>query len=323
MGKTDTSNYWLGSHPEFWENPGGLYWCDNTVYSKEIDATLYSGLTIDFKWFGAASSSSNELKEGAYLCYSIDGGATFIDFPSIYNDPPHTIPVITQTVTAFDISVVDNKKFHIGFRWISDDGYGPDLGFTVDDIVIKAAGALPIELLSQSAKCTDKGVEFSWSTATETNNDYFTIERSADGYIFEELGTVKGAGNSNQVLSYSFIDDNFTHNFYYYRLKQTDFDGTSITKPVLALGCENEDVTNLSIGYGASHISTVLNNPIQGNVYTISLIAVSGAIVKTDIITDFDTNIRYQIENEYLSKGVYFVSFRSETDFFIEKIEVR
>ena len=46
----------------------------------------------------------------------------------------------------------------------------------------------------------------SFSTASETNNDYFTIERSGDGRSFESIGEIKGAGNSNQELSYEFVD---------------------------------------------------------------------------------------------------------------------
>ena len=67
----------------------------------------------------------------------------------------------------------------------------------------------------------------SWTTATEINNDYFTIERSADGVVWETVSKVNGAGNSGQDLSYEAYDQSPVAGTSYYRLKQTDFDGQS------------------------------------------------------------------------------------------------
>jgi hypothetical protein len=64
-----------------------------------------------------------------------------------------------------------------------------------------------------------------WVTATETDNDYFLVERCTDGVTFETVGRVEGAGNSTQVLSYSFTDEDPYEGVSYYRLKQVDFNG--------------------------------------------------------------------------------------------------
>lgn len=85
---------------------------------------------------------------------------------------------------------------------------------------------LPVELLYFSATAIDnKVVECKWSTASETNNDYFIVERSKDGYVFEEAGRVDGAGNSSHTLYYTFTDGQPYSGVSYYRLKQVDFDG--------------------------------------------------------------------------------------------------
>ncbi len=85
---------------------------------------------------------------------------------------------------------------------------------------------LPIELLAFDARLNHKKtVDLTWATAAEINNDYFTMERSADGTNFESIGTVDGAGNSNQPLHYRGEDENPFRGISYYRLKQTDFDG--------------------------------------------------------------------------------------------------
>lgn len=84
---------------------------------------------------------------------------------------------------------------------------------------------LPISLSSFTAKPHDKMVELEWTTETETNNDFFTVERSKDCVEFEVIDVVKGAGNSSSRLYYSSTDENPFYGIDYYRLKQTDFDG--------------------------------------------------------------------------------------------------
>ncbi|MFZ5553080.1 MAG: hypothetical protein ACOZCO_08190 [Bacteroidota bacterium] len=92
--------------------------------------------------------------------------------------------------------------------------------FTIGDIT-----ALPIELLKFDARYNGHDVDLTWETATEINNDYFTVERSVNGIEFEPLLTVKGAGNSNINISYAAVDKEPVLGIGYYRLKQTDYDG--------------------------------------------------------------------------------------------------
>ena len=84
---------------------------------------------------------------------------------------------------------------------------------------------LPIELIAFSASRNGYNVEMKWSTAAETNNDYFTIERSRDLTQWEEAGKIKGAGNSTLEQRYTLQDSNPILSDCYYRLGQTDFDG--------------------------------------------------------------------------------------------------
>lgn len=88
-----------------------------------------------------------------------------------------------------------------------------------------AGGSLPIELINFDAKLNEKTVEFNWTTASEINNDFFTIEKSTNGSSFEFIAKKDGAGNSTSRKDYSLTDDNPTTGTSYYRLKQTDFDG--------------------------------------------------------------------------------------------------
>jgi hypothetical protein len=85
---------------------------------------------------------------------------------------------------------------------------------------------VPIELYDFKGTKTKDGVHLTWSTAAEINNDHFTIERSENAVDFYPINSVKGAGNSSKPINYSYDDHNPVNNVAYYRLKQTDHDGS-------------------------------------------------------------------------------------------------
>lgn len=103
----------------------------------------------------------------------------------------------------------------------------PGAYYFLDSISVTGATViLPIELLEFNALATDEGdVELRWTSVTETNNDYYTIERSQDGMAWDNIAKVTGAGNSMETLNYSELDRNPFAGISYYRLKQTDFNG--------------------------------------------------------------------------------------------------
>jgi len=84
---------------------------------------------------------------------------------------------------------------------------------------------LPVELIAFDLKKINNQCKLTWETASEINNDYFEIQKSNDGIEFNEIGKVKGAGNSNTYLEYIFFDEIPFEGMNFYRLKQIDFDG--------------------------------------------------------------------------------------------------
>ena len=116
--------------------------------------------------------------------------------------------------------------------------------------------ALPIELTSFTAECDKKQVNIKWEVATQTNNDYFTIERAVDGKNFENIGTIKGAGNSSQTMNYTFVDTDPVAEAAYYRLKQTDYNGKSETFSPLYVTCDD------AIGFSVKANSNQMNDEI-------------------------------------------------------------
>jgi len=102
----------------------------------------------------------------------------------------------------------------------SGDGFG-DM-YAMDDQQTR----LPIVLLSFMAQVNGSRIQLKWSTASELDNDYFTIERSSNGTDFEPILYVPGKGTSEENNIYVAIDDSPISGRSYYRLKQTDFNGT-------------------------------------------------------------------------------------------------
>lgn len=94
--------------------------------------------------------------------------------------------------------------------------------------LVQSSTPLPVELLYFDALPDGREVRCSWATATEQDNDFFTVERSADGEFFEDIGEVDGAGTSQSTLHYAFMDPAPLPGLSYYRLRQTDFDGSTV-----------------------------------------------------------------------------------------------
>jgi hypothetical protein len=101
-------------------------------------------------------------------------------------------------------------------------------------IVAPLFNPLPITLGTFSgiiAAGTENTIQLDWTTQSEKDNNYFTLWRSYDGQTWEDITQLSGAGNSNEVLSYQYMDRNIIsqlieNNSVYYKLSQTDYDGT-------------------------------------------------------------------------------------------------
>lgn len=130
---------------------------------------------------------------------------------------------------------IDEARFisaTLSADWVAteyNNQYSPSTFYSFTDEMNAGdlCATLPIELLNFSAvNNEDKYIELNWSTLSETNNDYFTIERSQDGISFKPIGNIDGTGNSTKIQVYSFIDSHPNSGFNYYRIRQTDFDGS-------------------------------------------------------------------------------------------------
>ena len=112
------------------------------------------------------------------------------------------------------------------FNSFSSPCHSPRFGQTEDYALLIIPNALPVELISFAGQLKAEQVELTWQTEVELNNDFFTLERSRDGINFEVIGSIRGAGNSTTSQRYDYLDQTPYNGLNYYRLSQTDFDGT-------------------------------------------------------------------------------------------------
>lgn len=172
---------------------------------------------------------------------------------------------------------------------------------------------LPVKLVQFTGVTLNNDVKLTWTTASETNNKGFYVERSVDGKLFEIVKFVTGAGNSVRTINYQMIDQNaFTSNnvnVLYYRLKQVDFDGKFDYSTVVKI-VKNDSKINGTVVYPnpfANQINVSFTSA-SNNIATIEILDIQGKLIQTnslDVVAGFN-NLTINNLN-VLNNGFYFV----------------
>lgn len=171
--------------------------------------------------------------------------------------------------------------------------------------------ALPVTLTYFRAVLEEnKQVLLRWETASESNSSHFVVERSADAFNYQAIGTLPAQGNSIEVSQYTFTDLDPLGGVNYYRLRQVDIDEAFVTYRPVAVWTEESEVE-----------SGLYPNPMLGNVFflkmenlaqaSVMVFRVDGRLVDVTKI-DMSPNISQLSVNETLDDGLYFVHIRSE-----------
>lgn len=179
---------------------------------------------------------------------------------------------------------------------------------------------LPVILIFFSAELKNENtVLLKWQTSSEINNDYFIVERSRDGNTFEELVRIEGAGHSTQTLFYEATDENPFHGTSFYRLKQTDFDGTvsySETKSVRLTKANS--FTSVVYPNPASEKINITFNDETENIKELVVLDVFGKTVLRKLLQ----GSLMELNTSSLSAGVYFFHFLFEGKTETHRVEV-
>jgi hypothetical protein len=182
--------------------------------------------------------------------------------------------------------------------------------------------ALPIELLGFTAKAIVNEVELNWKTASEINNDYFTIQRSKDGQEFSDIAKVYAAATDESIKRYNYLDLKALPGKSYYRLKQTDFDGKyKYSDTEMVRLDESEPVVTafpnpVTAGELSLDFQFALESPTAVTVYNLL-----GKIVFSGVI---DEGVRiYKLNLTNSPTGVYMIKTFNSTSSFQQSIVLK
>ncbi|MBI2966459.1 MAG: T9SS type A sorting domain-containing protein [Bacteroidetes bacterium] len=176
-----------------------------------------------------------------------------------------------------------------------------------------AVNPLPVGLLAFTGEHKNHVNILYWETGSETNNDFFTIERSVNGWEFTELGNIDGSGISNQPHNYQFTDDAPVEGLNYYRLKQTDFDGNfSFASNIVVLKTNNKtgETAFMIFPNPATNSISLVNRSGIGQTTIIEIKDISGRILlntRSDLSNGSNPVIA-EISLTEFPEGIYFLT---------------
>lgn len=168
---------------------------------------------------------------------------------------------------------------------------------------------LPVSLTSFTARKSNNQIQLAWSTASESNNSHFEIERSVNGTDFVKIGERKGAGNSSSVLNYSFIDNNPASGTNYYRLKQVDFDGKFEYSDIQAASLASTEELALKYlgGQNDNQVKFEINTLKSSNGSLVIYDLSGRRIAKQDVLLKQGSNF-VSLSMLNLNTGIYFAT---------------
>jgi len=228
--------------------------------------------------------------------------------------------LVTSACFTGDFTFNINSPLPAGSQYLiwmdGNAGAACSWGFTV----------LPIEFNQFTSTCMNGQAHLSWSSHSELNNDYFTIEWSSNGYVFEEIAQVSGSGTTNQLSTYQWVDFRPSTGISYYRLSQTDYDGTNTVLGVLSTEwpCNDSEVglilyPNPSDG----DINLVFSNNGREE-YIVECFNALGQLVIAPITGEIKQSgsTLIKLDTKDLSTGVYMARVKVGDEVYLQKFVI-
>lgn len=247
---------------------------DGTPVNNHVYADQVGGMDLPNQAAFIADYLFRSENNGNWYYGDITGSTSPIGF--VVNEMADASGTIIDISTQFD------------FTYISPGGSNP----------LDLAAPLPVELLGFYLQGATASVQLSWATATEKENAGWEVQRSTDGRIWTSLGYVNGAGESQDILEYSYEDRYPQSGISYYRLKQLDFDGTFTFTDVRVIEW-TEDYAKVPFSVFPNPATEVLK--IKSEPGLILMISLDGRLVKSVEATDLIT----QVDIQDLAPGMY------------------
>lgn len=284
---------------ELWITNGTI---DGTVLVKDINAGPASGITFtDFGFYTQSGFyfSAADGTHGLELWKSngSDGGTAMVK------------DINPGAGGSFDRFILFFNG-HVYFA-ADENNDGQTELFKVDQSEV-----LPLTLLEFTATPNGKATVLDWSTSNEINTKDFTVQRSYDGRQFDNIGTVKAAGNNSQKTSYQFTDAGAARagvSKVYYRLQMNDNDGKYSFSKIVSVTLIPQD--KLVIAYpNPVKDQLTLSFNIAAPAIAVKIIDQNGKVVYQQQLTNIVSGATHRINTGALSSGVYFVQWNTGKD---------
>jgi len=280
----------------YYLNTAGNAWVADGTVSAAPSTTLVKGIS------GVATiNDTNTVIDLYATTWGNDGNGTeaskLLKFTDTYVTATPSNPPSTSALT-----IIATAPANTVFRSVT---MAPEGSSNIGTIV------LPISLKSFNAGAAGKKTNIWWSTSTELNVQQYSIEKSTDAKNFNAIGS-RLATNTNQLVSYTFIDDNVETTINYYRLKIINQDGRFSYSPVIRVKTGGSNQSDVSIA----------PNPVTGNSVNISharadvnsvikIISLQGKIMQTTKVQAGATQTVILLTN--ISKGNYVIEFVNQS----------
>jgi autotransporter-associated beta strand protein len=297
---------------------------------------------ISAEYFKSAATNKNNLGTGIHNVSGTEyWDITRVSDPS--NDASCNVTLYFNNLTRSGITGTgtDLRTVHYeGGAWTDKGGTftdnGNGTGYLVSSTALTSyspetvgstngSNTLPIELTNFTATIQDKSVRINWITASETNNDYFNLERSLDGINWATIYTCNGAGTSTAKHSYYYSDNDELSGVVYYRISQTDFNGTKSTSENKSVQFKNDGITFMTYPDPARmeemtiYIKTQIPETIDFIIYNIV-----GSIVSEGKIEITDKQVQFKLADIcQIASGTYTILIRGRNFVQNKKIVIR
>ena len=188
---------------------------------------------------------------------------------------------------------------------VSDDlaNEYPANSLTYNTPLLLGSGALPVLFTKFEAGCTNNGAVVSWSTGSESNSNYFELQRSINGNDWTSVATIKAAGNSSTGRTYQQLD--LGGGNAYYRIKEVDLDGRSINTSIIKTNCDRKNIDVVIYPVPARDILNVVIRSDKSLKTQLRLVDGIGRIVRKMDVSLFNGSNTFLFDLKGLASGQY------------------
>ncbi len=308
---TIQSGNWISRTPDSGNHPfeGDYYFfagagAGSLELFQDVDVSSFAAAIDDgnqqFEYGGYMRSHNDNDQSRVIVEYRTTEGDVLESYDTGYIYNPNDWQHFTDTRTAPEgTRTIRIRLFSLRANGTNSDGYH-------DGLSLVALELLPVELISFRAFAAGNKVHLAWQTASEIDNHYFMVEKSSDGRHWITAGRVDGRGTSSKPISYSFTDSHPFQGTSYYRLRQTDFDGSANFSKTVAVTLTTSSESPLLFPNPVSTQFFVINLDIK-KYNSLQVLDLQGRVV----LESSDLNIPIDVTD--LQTGSYFVKFIGAT----------